>query len=255
MEPERWQKVEGIYHGALRCKESQRSSFLEQACAKDETLRSEVESLLKYGHRPAEYFETPALEVVARSLADDLRAQDGNKTDKMIGARIGQYLVVEKLGAGGMGEVYRAFRADDQYRKEVAFKVVRAGQDSTSVVSRFKNERQILASLDHPNIARLYDGGTSEDGVPYFVMELIDGQRIDQYCDQQKLIITERLKLFLQVCSAVQYAHQRLIIHRDIKPSNILVTSDGTPKLLDFGIAKILDPEEATGQIEPTLTL
>src|SRR5579863_8196375 len=115
MEPERWQKVEGIYHGALQCEESQRSSFLEQACATDETLRGEVESLLKYGERPAEYFETPALEVVAQSLADDLRDQDCNKTDKMIGARIAQYLLVEKLGAGGMGEVYRAFRADDQY--------------------------------------------------------------------------------------------------------------------------------------------
>jgi non-specific serine/threonine protein kinase/serine/threonine-protein kinase len=255
MEPERWQKVERLYHCALQCEESQRSSFLQQACATDETLRGEVESLLKYAHRPAEYFETPALEVVARSLADDLRAQDCNRTDKMIGAKIAQYLIVEKLGAGGMGEVYRAFRADDQYRKEVAFKVVRAGQDSSFVVSRFKNERQILASLDHPNIARLYDGGTSEDGVPYFVMELIDGQRIDQYCDHQKLIVTERLKVFLQICSAVQYAHQRLIIHRDIKPSNILVTSDGIPKLLDFGIAKILSTEAVTGQSEPTLSL
>jgi len=151
-----------------------------------------------------------------------------------------------------MGEVYRAFRADDQYRKEVAIKVVRAGQDSAFVVSRFKHERQILANLDHPNIARLLDGGSTEDGVPYFVMELINGQAIDEYC--RELNISERLKLFLQVCSAVQYAHQSLTIHRDIKPGNILVTSDGNPKLLDFGIAKILDPSAAE-DLGPSMTL
>src|ERR1700682_5772226 len=142
-----------------------------------------------------------------------------------------------------MGKVYRAFRADDQYRKQVALKVVRGGQDSGFVISRFKNERQILASLDHSNIARLLDGGTTEEGVPYFVMELIEGQPIDEYCDRHKLPTADRLRLFSEVCSAVQYAHQHLIIHRDIKPSNILVTAEGVPKLLDFGIAKVLHAE------------
>jgi eukaryotic-like serine/threonine-protein kinase len=137
----------------------------------------------------------------------------------------------------------------------VALKVVRAGQDSGFVINRFKNERQILASLDHANIARLLDGGTTEDGAPYFVMELIEGESIDQYCKHHKLKIDERLTLFLQVCSAVQFAHQRLIIHRDIKPSNILVTAEGTSKLLDFGIAKILDVDAAAGQFEPTVTV
>ncbi len=139
-----------------------------------------------------------------------------------------------------MGEVYRAFRADDQYRQEVALKVVRAGQDSGQVIQRFRNERQILATLEHPNIARLLDGGTTEEGVPYLVMELIEGQPIGEYCDSHRLTVPDRLKLFTQVCAAVQYAHQRLIIHRDIKPGNILVTPEGTPKLLDFGIAKVL---------------
>ena len=146
-----------------------------------------------------------------------------------VGRRIGPYQLVEEIGVGGMGEVYRAFRADDQYRQQVAIKLVRAGHDSSFVVSRFKNERQILAGIEHPNIARLLDGGTTEDGVPYFAMELIEGDPIDEYCARNRLSTTERLKLFLQVCSAVQYAHQRLIIHRDIKPGNILVTSDGVP--------------------------
>jgi eukaryotic-like serine/threonine-protein kinase len=128
------------------------------------------------------------------------------------------------------------------YDKQVAIKFVRVGFDTKAVLERFRHERQVLASLDHPNIARLLDGGTTEEGIPYLVMELIEGIPFDQYCDSQSLNVTERLKLFLQVCSAVQYAHQHLVIHRDIKPGNILVTKEGVPKLLDFGIAKILDP-------------
>jgi non-specific serine/threonine protein kinase/serine/threonine-protein kinase len=159
------------------------------------------------------------------------------------------------IGVGGMGEVYRAVRADDQYQKQVALKLVRGGQDSSFVIHRFKNERQILASLDHPNIARLLDGGTAEDGVPYFVMELIEGKTIDRYCNDRNLGTPERLTLFLQVCSAVQLAHQRLIVHRDLKPGNILVTTDGVPRLLDFGIAKLLDPGGGPDAAEPTLTL
>ena len=172
-----------------------------------------------------------------------------------LGRRIGPYQILKMLGAGGMGDVYRAVRADDQYRKQVAIKLVRSGQDSEDVIRRFKNERQILAGLDHPNIAHLLDGGTTEQGTPYFVLELVEGDPIDQYCNRRQLSISGRLQLFLQVCSAVEYAHQRLIIHRDIKPGNILVTADGVPKLLDFGIAKILDHDPATGQLESTLTM
>ena len=173
----------------------------------------------------------------------------------MYGRKLGAYRLAELIGAGGMGEVYRALRADEQYKKEVAIKLVRAGRDSSLFLRRFRNERQILASLDHPNIARLLDGGTTQEGDPYLVMELIEGQPINEYCDQRKLTISARLKIFLEVCSAVQYAHSRLIVHRDIKPSNVLVTAQGIPKLLDFGIAKILDPSDGTEGVEATLTL
>src|SRR5262249_4978029 len=148
----------------------------------------------------------------------------------VIGRRVGSYQLVERLGEGGMGEVYRAFRADDQFRMQVAVKLVRTG-GATILFHRFKNERQILATLEHPNIARLLDGGTADDGRPYFVMEFVDGRPVDEYCRDQGANIQDRLEIFLRVCSAVQYAHQHLIIHRDLKPGNILVTRDGEPKL------------------------
>ncbi len=168
------------------------------------------------------------------------------------GQNVGPYQIVEEIGQGGMGEVYRAVRADGQYSKQVAIKMVQGG--SSLLVERFRHERQILASLEHANIARLLDGGTAENGVPYLVMELVEGTRIDEYCKQHEPSVTERLQLFLQVCGAVQFAHQRLIIHRDIKPGNILVTSDGVPKLLDFGIAKILNADDPNGA-DSTLTM
>ena len=254
MEPERWQDVERIYHAALQCEESERVSFLERTCAADPVLRAEVESLLKYAQRPAKFFETPALDVVARKLADDLHAQDAVHSAGMIDARIAQYRIVGKLGAGGMGDVYRAVRADDLYEKQVAIKLVREGLDTDFVYARFRQERQILASLEHENIARLIDGGTADEGHPYFVMELVEGQPIDAYCDERKLGIGARLDLFRTVCSAVQYAHQRLVVHRDIKPSNIQVTADGVPKLLDFGIATILSAHPDSPEAAPTVT-
>jgi len=165
------------------------------------------------------------------------------------GRKIGHYTVVEQIGHGGMGEVFSAFRSDGQFEQKVAIKLVRTGADSAAVLERFRNERQILAGLDHPNIARLLDGGTTGDGVPFLVMELVSGTPIDTFCDARKLSIPRRLELFRQVCSAVQYAHQHLVIHRDIKPANILVTEDGTPKLLDFGIAKLVDD---SGQVAAT---
>jgi len=165
------------------------------------------------------------------------------------GRKIGHYTVVEQIGRGGMGEVFSAFRSDGQFEQKVAIKLVRTGADSAAVLERFRNERQILAGLDHPNIARLLDGGTTGDGVPFLVMELVAGTPIDAFCDARKLSIPRRLELFRQVCSAVQYAHQHLVIHRDIKPGNILVTEDGTPKLLDFGIAKLVDD---SGQVAAT---
>jgi tetratricopeptide (TPR) repeat protein/tRNA A-37 threonylcarbamoyl transferase component Bud32 len=167
--------------------------------------------------------------------------------DAMEGRMIGHYRIVRRIGQGGMGAVFLALRADDEFRKRVALKLVRPGFDSGMVLERFRTERQTLAVLDHPNIVRLVDGGTTEDGLPYLVMDYVEGQTIDRYVHDRNLTVLERLKLFRDVCSAVHYAHQNLIVHRDLKPSNILVTADGTPKLLDFGIAKILRAEYAAG--------
>jgi len=169
-----------------------------------------------------------------------------------VGQQIGRYKIISELGRGGMGAVYLATRADDAFDKQVALKLIKRGMDSDAIVKRFVLERQILANLDHPNIARLIDGGTAADGLPYFVMEYVEGATITRYSDHHRLNTIERLQLFRQVCGAVQFAHQSLVVHRDLKPSNIIVTEDGTPKLLDFGIAKLLG---ASSAIEATATI
>ena len=161
-----------------------------------------------------------------------------------VGADLGPYRIVQLIAEGGMGAVYQAVRVDDLYRKVVAVKVIRRGVFGEYALQRFDIERQILAHLDHPNIAKLLDGGTTPDGRPFFVMDFIAGTPIDEYCDGHRLAIRERVDFFLTVCSAVHYAHQNLVIHRDLKPQNILVTEEGAVKLLDFGIAKLLDPDE-----------
>jgi len=244
MNPERWQKVKEVLAIVLEVPAAQRGTCLDEVCGADESLRREVELLLSEDHQAgSQFLDETALGRAAAALMPE--------TDtRLDGRSIGVYKMLERIGTGGMGEVYRAVRTDGVYDKEVAIKLVRSGFDSGSLIERFHNERRILASLEHPNIARLLDGGTTDDGIPYLVMELIEGERIDLYCDQRNLPIGERLQLFRQVCSAVQYAHKRLVIHRDIKPSNILITEDGSTKLLDFGIAKILK-EEA----QPTVTL
>lgn len=236
MTPELWQKVKEALAAVLEVPASSRESCLERVTAGDDSLRREVEILLNQKDQMNSRFleETSLVEAAAAVFTTDVSST--------VGRRVGVYKIIERIGVGGMGEVYRGIRADGQYAKEVAVKLVRGGFDSGSVRERFRTERQILASLDHPNIARLLDGGTTEDGMPYLVMELIEGEQIDVYCDRNRQTVVDRLRLFRQVCSAVQYAHRRLVIHRDIKPSNILVMKDGSPKLLDFGIAKILTP-------------
>ncbi len=236
MNPERWERIKDLLNEAVAVDPGQRRSFLDRACDGDSTLRDEVETLLSAHDQAAtDFLNVPAA---------DLRAGH-TPAPSRVGRRIGAYRILQEIGHGGMGEVYRAGRADGQYDKEVAIKLVRGGYDVASVLERFRHERQILASLDHANIARLLDGGTADDGTPYLVMELIEGVRIDAYCQDHKLSVTQRLELFCMVCGAVQYAHQRLVIHRDIKPSNVLVTDEGMPKLLDFGIAKLLDASAA----------
>ncbi len=244
MEPsaEQWQRVKDAFLAATDLEGRERESWLEELRARSPELWQEVSSLLEAHAQPEAIVDRGAAEYVS---LEPREAGD----DRWVGRRLGAYVVVSLLGRGGMGDVYRARRADEQYQKEVAIKVVRAGFDTGYVLERFRAERQILADLDHPNIARLLDGGVTPDGLPYLVMELIDGQPIDRYCDRERLGVRERLKLFLPICEAVQFAHQRLVIHRDLKTSNLLVTAAGTPKLLDFGVARLLkQPGSATEQ-------
>jgi non-specific serine/threonine protein kinase/serine/threonine-protein kinase len=247
MKRERLKRVEQIYHAALEQEGAARATFVDRECEGDEELRSEVESLIACEDRAQTFIESPALEVAAALLARDHQRSSA-------GRRIGAYEVVGLIGEGGMGSVLRAVRADDQYKRQVAIKLVKPGSGTNSIVNRFLAERQILASLDHPNIARLFDGGVTEEGLPYFVMEYIEGLPIVEYSDGHKLTTVERLKLFRSVCSAVNYAHQNLVVHRDIKPTNILVTSDGAAKLLDFGIAKLLDGDTSSQTSNPPAT-
>jgi eukaryotic-like serine/threonine-protein kinase len=245
MTPERWRQAKALLEEALAHDPAARAAWLAEACKADAPLRQEVESLIASYEEDRDFMEAPAV-AAAPSLAGAAPAPEGRM--------VGPYRLIREIGHGGMGTVYMAARADDQYRKRVAIKLVRRGMDSEQILARFRSERQILASLDHPNIARLLDGGTTDDGLPYFVMEYIEGQSIDRFCDEHKLTTVERLRLFRTACSAVHFAHQNLVVHRDLKPSNILVTPDGTPKLLDFGIAKLLKPELYAQTLTPTAT-
>ena len=216
--------------------ESERPAFLTKTCDGDEELRREVESLLASEAKAGEFIDRRSLFFSAETLPE-------TGVSVPTGQLIGHYRVLREIGRGGMGAVYLAERADRQYEKQVAIKLIKRGMDTDSVLRHFWNERQILAGFDHPNIARLFDGGMTEDGLPYFVMEFVEGVPITKYCEERALPISDRLQLFREVCAAVSYAHRHLVIHRDIKPSNILLTNEGVPKLLDFGIAKILQAE------------
>ena len=256
MTPERWQQVKDALQDALAQPATERAAFLARTGREDADLALEVDSLLAAHDEAGAFIATPALaRVDATLLLDELQGALG-----WSGRRVGPYLLVREIGHGGMGAVYLGIRADDEYQKQVAIKVVRSSFDPAFIAQRFRHERQILADLDHPNVARLIDGGSTEDGSPYFVMEYVDGLPIDRYCDANRLSVDDRLTLFRHVCTAVHYAHQHLVVHRDLKASNILVTSDGAPKLLDFGIAKLLDadshvPEDRTLTAMRVMTL
>jgi serine/threonine protein kinase len=238
-----WGRIETLFHQAAEIAPAERAAFLDHACGGDAGLRREVESLLA-----ADVVPDSVLRVAIAQAAEHIPAEP-DEVAGLIGKRLGRYSIISLIGKGGMGAVYRAVR-DEEFRMEVALKVLKRGTETEAALSRFRIERQILAALQHPNITRLLDGGATEDGLPYFVMEYVNAQPLLQYA--APLSIPQRLELFRHVCAAVQYAHQNLIVHRDLKPSNVLVTADGVPKLLDFGIAKLLDPESADFTLAPT---
>jgi hypothetical protein len=228
MQADRWGEVKRIANACLTLPPEQRASSVHDLCGEDADLAAEVESLIRSYAEMGRFLDTPAL--------------DTDSEEHLTGRQIGPYELCELIAEGGMGTVYRAVRLND-YGKQVAIKLVKRGMDTGYILKRFRQERQILAGLEHPNIAQLLDGGATSDGRPYLVMEYIEGSRITEYVEQHRLNTRERLELFRQVCSGVQYAHQNLVVHRDLKPSNILVTENGAPKLLDFGIARILEGE------------
>ena len=251
MNVETWQKLKPLFHAALDLAPAERAAFLAAACNGDDELRTQVEKLLASHDEPGAFLVSPAL-VSTGGISADARNADA---EDRAGQRIGPYEIIREIGHGGMGTVFLAVRADDQYRKQVAIKLINRGMDTDLILRRFTMERQILANLEHANIARLLEGGSTTDGLPYFVMEYIEGQPITEYCDALQFTNAERLELFREVCAALQYAHQNLVVHRDIKPSNILVTPEGVPKLVDFGIAKLLSPGWAADATEATASM
>jgi eukaryotic-like serine/threonine-protein kinase len=227
-----WNRLERLFYGAFELAPAERTAFLDRECGEDPDLRREVESLLAYSAKTLDVLQRPVAEAAQRLAWRDA------------GQQVGPYRLISFLGEGGMGQVYLASRADHLYEQQVAIKLMHSGlKQAQSMLLRFGTERRILANLNHPNIARLLDAGITPDGAPYLVMEYVDGIRIDEYCLRSRLKPPEILRLFITVSSAVEYAHKNLVVHRDIKPANILVAADGAPKLLDFGIAKLLLPD------------
>lgn len=245
-DPDRRARIDSIFDEALERPPNERAAYLERACGGDLPLRAEVEELLRLTEvstpalEPAAFVGTPLL----RGLCADLAATAFPEA----GQRIGAWRIVSELGRGGMGVVYLAERADGAFEQRAALKLIHNVGESAEILRRFQQERQILASLAHPNIARLLDGGRADDGRPYLVMEFVEGRPIDRYCDEEQLTVDRRLALFVEVCRAVQHAHTNLVVHRDIKPGNIVVTPAGDVKLLDFGIARLMPPGDASDE-------
>ncbi len=260
--PNRWQRVFAIFEQAIERSPEERASFLDRSCGDDALLRRGVEELLEAHAEKTMFLDRP----IVRHSTDvgDPGTEStavGDTTSDSIASTpeadlpfttLGPYRILRQIGQGGMSTVYSAAREDDAFRRPMVVKVVRRDMQSEAMSRRLRAERQILAGLEHPNIARLYDGASTDEGMPYFVMEYVEGMPIDRYCEENQLSVDQRLNLFRKVCAAVHYAHQNLVVHRDIKPSNILVTTDGEPKLLDFGIAKLLNPGLGGADIEPT---
>ncbi len=262
MTAQRWKQVRDLFDAVLEQPAHERNAFLAARTAGDPKLATDVQDLLASYHDSDHMLTQPAVKGLEALLpsrkkppADDETVAAGppastsrasTETGGMVGRRMGPYRLIKKIGSGGMGSVFVAARDDQQFEQRVAIKVVRPSMNTSQILQRFLQERRVLAGLEHPNIARLLDGGTSDEGLPYLVMEYVEGVPIDKYCEEHRLTVTERLRLFRIVCDAVHYAHRSLVIHRDLKPVNILVTAEGIPKLLDFGIAKLVGPQAAT---------
>ena len=232
-----WERVQELFLAAVELPSARRAAYLDEACAGQPALRAEVESLLATEAKAEASLSSAVAESAGWLLSEDAAP----------GAQVGVWRIEREIGRGGMGTVYLGSRDDEHFRQQAAIKLVRRGMDTADLLGRFRHERQILANLDHPYIARLIDGGNVPDGRPFLVMEYVEGEPIDEYCRARNLSIEERCRLFLKVCEAVSYAHRNLVVHRDLKPGNILITAAGSPKLLDFGLAKILHPELDAG--------
>jgi serine/threonine protein kinase len=238
--------IETIFSDLVVLDIVKREAALKKLNKQQPALVAEVESLLLAAEEAKDFLSYSPVSAFSELEPDE---------KSWIGLKIGAYQIIRELGRGGMGTVFLAERADGEYQKQVAIKIVNRVVNTKWGLRHFKAERQILASLEHPNIASLLDGGTTEDGYPYLVMEYIQGLPIDSYCQTRHLTIKEKLELFIKVCNAVQYAHQNHIVHRDLKPVNILITEEGIPKLLDFGIAKLLGSEETSWKNNPKMLL
>ncbi len=254
MSTQNWKQVWEIFETAIQLQPRERPAFVQEACGGDAKLRQAVLAMLAADEEADSLLDQPVGPIGSGGIDDDETLPQAGAQALSRGTKIGPYEILRQIGQGGMGTVYLARRDDDTFQRRVVVKLVRPGMESEALLGRLRTERQILAGLDHPYIARLYDGGTTREGLPYFVLEYVEGEQIDAYCEQNRLTLEERLVLFRKVCEAVHYAHQNLVVHRDLKPSNILVAADGDPKLLDFGIAKLLNPELALSGLEPTST-
>ena len=248
MTPQRFRQIRNVFDALMEREPATRTMFLEEACQGDEELRGEVQRLIAAHKQAPGWLDKLVGEGLSETQEQPLggEATEAPAPRRLEGRRIGPYEILRELGAGGMGTVYLAARADVVFRRFVAIKIVQSEAASAEALRRFQKEREILASLDHPNIARILDGGSTEEGLPYLVMEYVEGKRIDAYCDEHRLSVNERLRLLESVFSAIRYAHEKHVVHRDLKPGNILVTDEGVVKLLDFGIAKLLPGPEDT---------